>query len=271
MDTYKVQFFLVGLIACAFFHPSAAEPQSCQSAINNVEIICEEIANVEFLRVGFLSTCLGDKSITSLYPESPVSSVLFIDRSAVENFEEIEGLVIKQATVRFFPNDITSKLPNLKSILLETSGMLTIDKNDLKELGSSLEYLALGANSITSIDADLFEYNSNLITVSLRGNPIRHIEPEFFANLRNMENVQWVNLGGLACMNQVFNTENGHEMETFEWEHGSCFNETARIETRLAPKNARIQKSLKSELCLNEKMDLIATKLQNLIELINPV
>lgn len=271
MEAFTVNFLLIGLISCAFFRLFATEPQSCQSALNNVEIICEEIANVEFLLVGFLSTCLGDRKISSLYPESPVSSVLFSDRSAVENFEEIEGLVIKQATVRFFPIDITNKLPNLKSILLETSGLLIIDKNDLKELGSSLEYLALGSNSITSIDADLFEFNPNLITISLRGNPIRHIEPELFANLKNMENVQWVNLGGLACMNQVFNTENGHDMETFEWEHGNCFNETARIETRLAPKNARIQKSLKSEYCLNEKMDLIATKLQDLIELINPV
>lgn len=271
METSKVLFVLASLTSCAFCCTSSAEQKSCQKALNNVEIICEEIANVEFLFVGFLSTCLGDKKITSLYPESSVSSLLLSDRSAVKNFEEIEGLVIKQATVRFFPIDITSKLPNLKSILLETSGLLTIDKNDLKELGSSLECLALGTNSITSIDADLFEFNPNLITVSLRGNPIRHIEPDLFANFKNMKNIQWVNLGGLACMNQVFNTENGHDMETFEWEHGSCFNETARIETRLASKNARIQKSLKSELCLNEQMDSIAAKLQELIELINPV
>lgn len=254
-----VKIFILYEVFCLGL--SMAQPQSCLTRLRNIEITCHAVQNSDFKRVGPRQTCWGDKKITISFPGASVSSIIHSDGSPVENIQEIEALRIRGATVQFIPAGIKTILPNLAVLMIESSGLLTIDKNDLKEFGSSLEYLALGANLITSIDGDLFEHNPSLITLSLHGNPIRHIEPEFFSNLKLMKNAQWLNLQQMACMNQLFDNENGLDIVSFEWNNGGCFNETAKIETKMAPIDARMKLIVNTFLCMNRQKEIQDTYL----------
>lgn len=97
--------------------------------------------------------------------------------------------------------------------------------------------------------------------ITLWGNPIRHIEPGFFINLRNLKSIQLASLNDITCMNQEFYTSLGDDIETYEWNSGGCFNETARIETRLAPINSRIEQSMSYDVCFEEKIDILTDQI----------
>lgn len=229
---------------------SYTKSQSCTS-MSEVEIICSEID--DFNPSQNIYRCIADSAIKSIFPNSSLSS-----KEASDIDEIIVALVIRYATVKFIPTGIQRKFPSLRRLLIGMSGLLSVNKEDLKEFGSSLESLELGGNEITSINSDLFKYNPNIKLITLWWNPIRHIEPEFFKNLRNLKSIQLVAINALndaTCMNQEFNTALGDDIDTFEWNNGGCFNETARIETRLVPINARIEQSMSYGACLDAKIE----------------
>lgn len=52
-------------------------------------------------------------------------------------------------------------------------------------------------------------------------------------------------------MSQFFNSGQGHNISTFEWQNEACFNETARVETTLALIDGKIQENLIKGICMN--------------------
>lgn len=209
----------------------SAELQGC--SIQNIEIICEriKIAHLE-AKIGDVLTCYADKSMKSTIPGSAVSSVVHKNGSEVTNLDNVEGLGIFKATVKFIPTNLGKKIPNLKFLEITLSGLLSVNKENFREFGDSLRGINLAGNKIISIDADLFEYNSNLYIIQLVQNPLRHIEPEFFHNLKNLKNISEVDLESAGCMNQQFDKRFGtsHNMEIFAWKSEDCIDETARVD-----------------------------------------
>lgn len=220
--------FLKLLFMFSVSHLAYMQPCS----MHKVEIICAGILNSHYAQIGTLLTCYGGASIKSTIPGASVSTVVHSNKMNVTNLPEITGLRIESASVKFIPIGIKSKLSNLKSLTIAFSGLLSVNSENLKEFGTSLEFLSLHDNSITSIDADLFQHNTNLRVVYLWGNPIRLIEPEFFTKLRNFKMIASVEFSPGNCINQDFNTQKNHHIETFKWNGEKCSDYTAKKETQ---------------------------------------
>lgn len=160
----------------------------------------------------------------------------------------INALDISDVTMNFMPTGIKIKFTNIDSLLIISSGLLSLNKENLKEFGSTLEFLDLGNNMLTFIDADLFEYNPNLKVFSFHGNPIRHIEPSLFTNVRNLKKCQWANFNQLSCMSQHYEAVSGHNLDSYVWSSGRCTDKTAKLEAQVELLTRRVE-SLRSEQC----------------------
>lgn len=246
---------LLVVFCCAIFLLSLVRTQSCQtSTTGEVEIICSSVEKVDWSYIGSQLTCRGDKSITWTLPDSSVTSVVYSNRSEVTNLTKITALKIDGAVVNFLSSGIKSHFTSLKGLQIRQSGLLSVSKEDLRQFGNSLEMLSLSINKLISINLDLLDYNPNLRAIYLNDNPLRYIQENFFTNLKNLKNLKFVNLERVNCMSQYFDTSKlGHILAIFIWNNGRCVSETARIETSLAPINARVQQSLNNEFCLKKE------------------
>lgn len=217
--------------------------RSCLKPEEQVTIICDRVSFYRFQVIGRLLTCkISYKSMISTVPECRLSSVVHANGSEVKNINEIETLFVNNADVEFLPTGIKNKFKKLRALYIQSSRLLSITKENLKEFGGSLEFLSLPDNNIMSIDSDLFEYNANVKVFSLNRNHIYYIEPEFFTNLMRLKNLQNVNLQSIRCMNQEFDSTQGHIIETFKWDDHKCHHGSVKIETLT-------ESSLHNELC----------------------
>lgn len=223
----KLMFLISLAILCSFF---AESQQDC--SMHRVKIVCTNILNFGWPDLGFIPTCLAEDSMNTIIPGSSVSSVVHINGSEVRNLLEIEGFQTYRGMVKFIPTGIMRKFTNLKVLVIYETGLLSVTKDNLREFGSSLEKLSLSKNKLIFIDADLFVFNPNLKDIWITNNPIRHIEPGFFANLKNLEYVNFLTLGSAGCMSQTFDAERGDNIDTFEWSSENCSDESARSETQ---------------------------------------
>lgn len=210
-----------------------ATSSSCIAAIADVEIICKNIEKLNFRYIGSILTCIGSESINSTCSESSVASIIDNDGVEVTDSVSIECLNIKEATFYFIPMKLTKKLPNLRALRIVRSNLMVVRKNNLKEIGSSLEYLDVTYNNLTFIDEDLFEYNPNLIAVFFYNNPISHINTNFYQNFKLLKNVIVAEFHPGTCLNHDFSSGAGHRVETFEWNHDNCSNVIPNIESEL--------------------------------------
>lgn len=185
---------LIKIFSISLFLP-LAKSQSC--SLNKVEIICSEIGNVSFLIVDTLLTCTSSSTIVISIPETFVSSIVHSNESKVTNLTPIKALDFQHASaMKFIPDGIKAKFPNMKALRIFSSGLLSASKENLKQFGNSLEWLVLANNSLTYIDADLFEYNPNLKAIWLSKNHIRDIDDDFFTNLKILKTVTLIDISG---------------------------------------------------------------------------
>lgn len=209
---------------------SLANSQYCSKQSEKVSIVCSSFKNVPFPDLESVLLCVGDKFITVAFPDASVSSVVHSNNSQVTNAVEVEALVIHGAKVKFIPSGIKSNFPNLKALAISSCGLMSVNKDNFKEFGSSLEVLVLGYNKLTLIDADLFDYNPNLKIIELNYNPIRHIESEFFTNLKSLKSLKEISLESANCISQRFGTSKD-QIATFEWESKNCTDFAAKLGT----------------------------------------
>lgn len=228
-STYMKNLRLIFFLLVTFGTSSLVISQYCSNKIEKIEIICSSIEKANCC--GSQLTCDGGNSIKSTFSDTSVSSVVHNNNSEVKNLPQITALTINHATVKFIPSGIGKQFTNLKVLFIRSSGLLSVNKNNLKEFGSSLNFLDLYENKITSIDADLFEYNPNMEVIALDGNPFRHIEPEFFTNLKKFR-VERIDIRSRdGCIYQHFETSSGHNIATFKWNNEKCIDSTAKLET----------------------------------------
>lgn len=238
----------------SFIFASVTNSQSCLVSWNKVDIICSKIEDGQFNHVGTILTCIGSTRISSQNPESSVSSVVNEDGAPITNLSQLRAFSIGHAAIKFIPSGIKSKFQNLQALHIYNSGLLAVNKENLKEFGSTLEWIWLDGNLLTSIPADLFEYNMNLRQFVLNANPIRHIESAFFTNLKNLKVITSIHIGYTTCMHQGFEFSQGDNIETHKWNYKNCIDYTAGIETQLRPINERVKQGLSNDLCLSDQI-----------------
>lgn len=94
------------------------------------------------------------------------------------------------------PKLIGKSFPNLIFIEFIDCDLIELNKNDLQQFGANLESINLSGNSLTKLNAGLFEFNPNLDHIKLNSNPLKMIEIEFFNNLGKLKKLNDFMLSG---------------------------------------------------------------------------
>lgn len=245
----------------------------CSATTNTVQIICQEIESFQVIYYDDVLTCQGDESIVSSIAQSSVSSVVYSNKSEVENLPEITGLRIVDANVKFIPAGLKVFFPSLKALEISSCGLQSVDKADIKEFGASLECLRLAFNKISSISADLLEHNPNMRSINFYDNPIKQIGPNFFKNLKTLKEIEYVCFNDAGCMDQYFSyysNDSGADIQTFEWDHQKCTTPSDEREPSLDEKieslMAQMVESHKMIIALTSKIESFETKLEKIQE-----
>lgn len=245
-----------------FLFLSFSSLMSCQLSLNDVdkiEVVCASIEDAIWPPIGSYLTCKADKSMKSEFSDSSVSRVVHSNRSEVKNIAEITALSVEHATsVNFIPFGIKSHFSDLKVLLIYSCNLLSVSKENLRQFGSSLEFLSVQSNKLTSIDANLFEYNPNLKVIWLYNNPISHIDPEFFTSLKKLKKIQNVDLSPVKCMDQSLSSLSGHNITSFKWKNENCTDIAAKDEAKNIISNnvnnlRAIIANLRNEIIKNDK------------------
>lgn len=226
-----MRIILISIISIVLFSTAI---QSCYE----VEIICRRIRHVPYIDgTDFVCECYTDTSLSSVVPGSRVTSVVNFYRLEIPEkvLSKLEAININQATVKFIPTGIKSRFTSLKALGITSCGLLSVNKEDLREFGESLDLLALDDNLLTSIDADLFDFNPNLRAISLGGNPIRYIESRFFTTLSRHKKVELLTIGAPdGCLHKKCCTleKFGTNPKEFSWNDAECNDKSARVQTK---------------------------------------
>lgn len=101
---------------------------------------------------------------------------------------DVEVLYISGQTIFFLPKNIVQFFPNLKGIVIFSSHMKTLRKQDIAPF-TKLLFFFIAANEIKEIDGDLFESNPGVEYFSFTSNPLMHIGPDLFHPLQNLKEV----------------------------------------------------------------------------------
>lgn len=261
-----MQFKVAVLVAISLSSLTSSQP--CLPPAKEVKIVCSQVHTVYYVIVGNLLQCVADRSLNATVPDTLVTSVVQSSRSAATNpvdLSQIEALWIEYTrSMKFIPSGIKKNLPNLRALFLKNNGILTVNKENLREFGDSLGNLDLAGNQLTYIDDDLLEYNSNLKDISFYNNPITQIDAGFFDNLRSKKSLGFVNFDFVGCMHQKFEGYLGvDKIDTFIWNNERCNDARARVESKdalIAVINSQQnQKGSNKIACEDKQVDRTAT------------
>lgn len=203
-------------------------------------------------------SCYSDFSISVLYPDSKVSSVINSNKSPLTNISLIKALYVSSAdganNLKFIPHGIKEKFPNLIALTIVYTSLLSVKYENLRQFGYSLEHLNLGHNLITTLDRDWLIFNTNIKSIDLSGNPLRHILMTFFASLEiSFKHVEYANFQNAGCMNQLFQTSSGHNLKTFNWNYGPCNDRKAHIDKQKTLMQIEMLELSNNDRCASEK------------------
>lgn len=180
--------------------------------------------------MGSIRTCFTTPVVSEI-PNSVVTSVVNNDGSAVET-GSIRGLDIGSSkSVHFIPRGFKEFFPNLIALSASHCRLKSLTYHDLRQFGSTLEYLMIYKNEIVSIERFLLSKNPNLKFFRLDGNNLKYIEPEFFNELKNHRHLQYVDFRSHesgSCMNQAFVKKRDGSLADFNWNYNDCYSTEAR-------------------------------------------
>lgn len=145
-------------------------------------IKCETIKKFMWSKVGSISTCKASSSLEINSFETEIAYIVDSKGYSLGKSSKIQGLWIKNAKVNFIPGNIKNFCPLLRALSVENSGLLTLDKEDMRQFGSDLIQISFFDNSIRALKGDLFEFNNNLKYVDFSSNPIEFIDAHIFDN-----------------------------------------------------------------------------------------
>lgn len=253
----KMSFKSWRLVFLIFYLIKSSKSETCSASFSNVQITCNELRHQSHRIVGEMFTCYdnGVVPVVSTVPDSVVSSVMFPNGTEVSSLGTIEALWIYRSDIRFIPRGIIKSFHNLRLLAIEYGRLLQISRDDFEEFGALLESVSFFTNSLTSLDADVFEHNPNLRHIDLRDNNFKYIHPKFFENLKSLEGIHLVSLYGCNCIHQEFDRAIHGHISSFKWQNSKCTNDIGKVESVLWPIYGRVQHSLNNDICLKEKIE----------------
>lgn len=177
--------------------------------------------HVKFLLVAVIATSTTDAvtfrcvfGFDSLTPiervYTCVANVTFSGSAALENvtgvhqpelsIDDVEFLYIGYQNLPLLPEGIGLFFKNLRALLFQDTGMLSISAADLQPF-PQLEVLIMWGNNLTSLDGDLFSFTPLMKYIDLRYNQIQHIGQDLVTSLNNLECLA---LQGNVCIDLNF-------------------------------------------------------------------
>lgn len=245
---------MFSLVLCLVFWLPFVSLQS----MNGVAITCSSIGNTSYSIVGSLLACSNYDGAISTFPDSSVMGAYHENGTVMLNevrfqirsvhFDSIPSL-------KFIPARLRDYFYYMRALVIIHSGLLSVNKENMLQFGTNLDYLNLYGNWLNYLDVDVFTSNLYLKYLDLRDNPFRHIDSSFFSNIRGFKYIKVINLSPAGCIYQYFNSEIGHNLTTFKWNNEACFDKLVKIEKEMAPIRGRIQNSLQNEMSLNTKIE----------------
>lgn len=101
------------------------------------------------------------------------------------NHDHVEGFVLVNTTINYFPRNIENIFKNLLVIVVRNASLLEIHREDLAGFPELL-HLNLVFNKLQVLEKDLFMYNGKLEYLSLYKNNLKYVDAKVFANLANL-------------------------------------------------------------------------------------
>lgn len=199
-----------------------------------MKISCN-VNSVNWIVIGNLKTCQNDHTHSVSEPSHSEFLDIEINREKGYYYRptsiyEIKGLAIENLPMKSLPKGLKQKLPKLRAVDIKSCGLTSLNQDDMMPFGRDLISAAFWYNSLTSLDANLFEHNPNLKFIAFNGNPLKFIEPGFFENLAFMMSLQQVKFSDAGCIDQNFFSKIGHNIRNFDWNDRNC-----RFKTRPIP------------------------------------
>lgn len=235
---------------------------------NNLEIECRNVQTMLFLEIPneFVSCENLNSSLAVGQPGLKIVEVVHSNGSMVNNLDRIEALDIRNAKMKFLPNGIKDKFPNLKSIWIISSGLTYLDKDNMRQFGSDLVYANFYNNSISVLDTDLFQYNLNIKVIHFNYCPLKFIDPGFFENLKSLKQITYILLKKSGCIDQYLDEKSN--IQNFKWNNKDCKDTAARDrnlellgEVRVMRNHSKVQEMKTRIFNLENKIE-ISTKEQ---------
>lgn len=168
----------------------------------------------------FVSSNLVIESSTSildkvLHPNGTELSQLDIDNI---DFVKIESVM---KSVKFIPAGIKKKFTKMIGFEVINSGLVHIEKDDMRQFGADLIHVDFFGNSLSALDGDLFQFNPKLKIIYFAYNSIKFIESSLFQNFKSMINIKMVNFWSCYCINEGSNSDSNF-FTTSNWNWEKC-------------------------------------------------
>lgn len=185
-----------------------------------------------------LYTCSSFNSFTTTEDDSSILSVLGDHLDGKWN-EDVQQVIIQNASVEYFPNMFEIFFPNLESIVIKNSGLKHLRRSGFHDL-THLKYLNLSMNEIEIIGPGIFEMNSQLQELEFSSNKISRLS----SDILSLESLIRANFDNNICINMTLDVvEEGNQNLFKDIVNSKCVvSETDKVEQlNLELKNAMTQ------------------------------
>ncbi|KAL7013227.1 hypothetical protein ACKWTF_015275 [Chironomus riparius] len=121
--------------------------------------------------------------------------------NSVAHLQFVNCVIVK------IPQGVTKLFPNLISIIVNSSKLKKISKNDLAEY-RNLQKFICGGNELEYLPGDLFEGFKDLEHISFWGNNLKVIEPNILDGLNKIKHVSFINNPNYSKCYSIYPTYN---------------------------------------------------------------
>lgn len=186
-------------------------------AVKYVDLICQEVK----------SSACGALSVEVESGPTFIRKVLHPNRSKVDT-DDIVWLRIetKIHSVKFVPAGIKKKFPNLLAIEIKNSGLIHLEREDLRQFGVDLDRAQFEFNLLTALESNLFEFNPSIKCIKFNGNPFKFIDPALIINLKKFK-LEFAQFQNSTCIDGAVSSELGN-IQSYVWKNINCNDESVR-------------------------------------------
>ncbi|KAG5668308.1 hypothetical protein PVAND_016254 [Polypedilum vanderplanki] len=263
--------------------------------VSAVEINCE-FRNISWGGVGLFYDCnlQNDPRITSLYT---AVTVVNGNHQLPMNNEKVQGFTSQSSSqiINYIPHGLDKFFPNLISIDINDGRIKEIHQKDLEQY-PKLKILDLFENDIEYLEKDLFKFNTELQIVWIYNNKITQIYPTIFDHLNNLKRLWLTNnkcinknkedrSGVLELIKEVkencssifsvldqLNNLNETNLKNFQIIKNQITESLSKILNLKSDvkdiKNDLIDKLKKSETSINQKFEITAKNMTDIIQIL---